>query len=77
MIDTSNVGTRPGQLAASSPHTSSGIASTEIVPLASRSVMEKKAAVYAEVVKNLNKAREAALTFKVRPALSESLLTLE
>lgn len=77
MIDTSNVGTRPGQLVASSPQTSSGIAGTETVPLASKPVVEKKAAVYAEVVKNLNKAREGGLPFKVRPVLSESLLNLE
>ncbi|KAI9110313.1 hypothetical protein K1719_018755 [Acacia pycnantha] len=64
MIATSNVGTRPGQLVASSPQASSGIAGTEIVPLASKPVVEKKAAVYAEVVKNLNKAREGALPFK-------------
>ncbi|KAK4267521.1 hypothetical protein QN277_024290 [Acacia crassicarpa] len=63
MIDTSNVGTRPGHLVASSPQASSGIAGSETVPLASKPVVEKKVAVYAEVVKNLNKAREGALPF--------------
>lgn len=64
-IDTSNVGTRPGQsMASHSPQASSGITSMEIVPLASKPIVEKKAAVYAEVVKNLNKARECGLPFK-------------
>lgn len=72
MIATSSVGTHPGQIVsmASSPQVSSGM---EIVPLTGRPIMEKKASVYAEVVKNLNKARERGLPLKVRPLLSISL----
>lgn len=75
MIDTSNVGTRPGQTAslASSPRVSSGITGMDIVPLASKPIMDKKASIYAEVVKNLNKARECGLPFKVRPSFSDSI----
>ena len=36
-----------------------------IVPLARKPVVEKKAVVYVEVVKNLNKARETMLPFIV------------
>ncbi|KAF7814360.1 nuclear pore complex protein NUP93A-like [Senna tora] len=66
IIDTSNVGTRPGQIVSltSSPQVSSGRPGMEVVPLASKPVVEKKASVYAEVVKNLNKARECGLPFK-------------
>ncbi|XP_004486689.1 nuclear pore complex protein NUP93A-like [Cicer arietinum] len=64
MIANSNVGTRPGQIVsmASSPQVSSG--SMEIVPTTSRPIVEKKASVYAEVVKNLNRARQSGLPFK-------------
>ncbi|KAE9585841.1 hypothetical protein Lal_00010059 [Lupinus albus] len=67
MTITSSGGTRPGQIVptASSPQVSYGM---EVVPLTSRPIMEKKASVYAEVVKNLNKARECGLPFK--PAAS-------
>ncbi|KAK7259645.1 hypothetical protein RIF29_25257 [Crotalaria pallida] len=67
MSATSSAGTRSVQIVsiASSPQVSSGM---EIVPLTSRPNMEKKASVYAEVVKNLNKARECGLPFK--PAAS-------
>ncbi|XP_027339854.1 nuclear pore complex protein NUP93A-like isoform X1 [Abrus precatorius] len=66
MIANGNVGSRPGQIAcvSSSPQVSSGMPSMEIVPLTSRPVVEKKASIYAEVVKNLNKARESGLPFK-------------
>ena len=69
MIATSNGGTHPGQVVsmASSPQNSSGMPSMENVPLTSRPIMENKASVYAEVVKNLNKARESGLPFKVCP----------
>ncbi|OIW09076.1 hypothetical protein TanjilG_16303 [Lupinus angustifolius] len=64
---TSSTGTRLGQIVptASSPQVSYGM---EVVPLTSRPIMEKKASVYAEVVKSLNKARECGLPFK--PAAS-------
>jgi len=71
MIANSNVGTRPGQIVsmASTPQVSSG--SMEIVPMTSRPIADKKASVYAEVVKNLNRARQSGLPFKVSPLLSE------
>ncbi|KAM5558706.1 nuclear pore complex protein NUP93A-like [Rosa sericea] len=59
-------GSRPGQVAsiASSPHVSSGPSSMELVPLDSKPILERKASVYAEVVKNLNNARQRSLPFK-------------
>ncbi|KAL7167093.1 hypothetical protein ACSBR2_037714 [Camellia fascicularis] len=51
----------------SSPQVSSGQSSMELPPLANKPVLEKKAAAYAEVVKNLNNARERSFPFKVRP----------
>ncbi|MED6169156.1 Nuclear pore complex protein nup93a [Stylosanthes scabra] len=66
MVPASNVGTQSGQLVsmASGPQVSSGVSSMDIVPLSNRPIMEKKASLYAEVVKNLNKARESGLPFK-------------
>jgi nuclear pore complex protein Nup93 len=71
MIANSNVGARPGQIVSmvSTPQVSSG--SMEIVPMTSRPIADKKASVYAEVVKNLNRARQSGLPFKVSPLLSE------
>ncbi|PNX98943.1 nuclear pore complex protein, partial [Trifolium pratense] len=68
MIANSNVGTHSGQIVSisSSPQGSSGI--MEIVPMNSRPTMEKKASVYAEVVKNLNRARQSGLPFKLATA---------
>lgn len=68
MTDTSTGGTLPGQMAsmASSPQISSGPSRMELVPLANKPLLEKKATVYAEVVKNLNNARQQGLPFKVR-----------
>lgn len=64
---TVSAGSRPGQLTpiASSPHGSSGPSSMELVPLDSKPIHERKASVYAEVVKNLNNARQRGLPFKV------------
>lgn len=68
------MGTLPGQIASvSSSQVSSGMPSMAIVPLTGRPIVEKKASVYAEVVKNLNKARESGLPFRVCPLLSPSL----
>lgn len=50
----------------SSPEVSSGPSSVELALLANKPVIEKKAAAYAEVVKNLNSARQHGLPFKVR-----------
>lgn len=68
MIDTRTGGTHPGQMVstASSPQVAPGASSMEAVPLANKPILEKKAAVYAEVVRNLNNARERGLPFKVR-----------
>ncbi|KAH0854855.1 hypothetical protein HID58_037102 [Brassica napus] len=68
MIDTSR-DTHAGQLVpvASSPQVSSNTG-TELVSLANKPIHEKKAHVYAEVVKKLNSSRERGLPFK--PATS-------
>ncbi|KAL5805438.1 hypothetical protein ACOSQ4_028171 [Xanthoceras sorbifolium] len=65
-IDTSTGGTLPGQIASmtSSPRVSSGPSNMELVALANKPILEKKATVYAEIVKNLNNARERGLPFK-------------
>ncbi|KAI8559056.1 hypothetical protein RHMOL_Rhmol04G0145500 [Rhododendron molle] len=59
-------GARPGQIMSLTSGTqfSSGQSSMEIAPLPNKPVLEKKAAVYADVVKNLNHARERGLPFK-------------
>lgn len=77
MIDTTTGGTHPGQMVsmASSPQISPGASSMELVPLANKPTIDKKAAVYAEVVRNLNNARERGLPFKVR--LSFSLIIIQ
>lgn len=64
---TSSAGSRSGQIASitSSPQVSSTPSSMELVPLASKPIPEKKTSVYAEVVKNLNNARQRGLPFKV------------
>ena len=69
IVDSSTGRTHPGQLAslAYSPHASSGPSGMEIVPLANKPIVEKKAPACAEVVKNLNRAREHGSQFKVRP----------
>lgn len=68
MAETSTGGTLPGQLVSvtSSPQGFSGPSSMDLVPLAHKPILDKKATVYAEVVKNLNNARERGLPFKVR-----------
>lgn len=68
MIVSSSGGARSGQIVSmtSSPQVSSGASSMEIVPLANKPTLEKKATVYAKVVKDLNNARERGLPFKVR-----------
>lgn len=65
--DSSAGATRPGQIVSmiSSPQVSSGPSNMELAPLANKTVLEKKTSVYAEVVKNLNSARERGLPFKV------------
>ncbi|XP_050217014.1 nuclear pore complex protein NUP93A-like [Mercurialis annua] len=73
-IDTSTRGTRSGQIASvsSSPHVSSGPVGMELVPLASMPIVEKKASLYAEIVKNMNYAREHGLQFKPATAFKNA-----
>lgn len=66
MIDSSR-GTRAGSLVALSPQVSSK-PGTELVSMTNKPIHEKKAYVYAEVVKKLNSARERGLPFKVWPS---------
>ncbi|XP_019457997.1 PREDICTED: nuclear pore complex protein NUP93A-like isoform X1 [Lupinus angustifolius] len=72
----SNVGTHQGQIVsiASSPQVSSGM---EVVPLTSRPIVEKKASIYAEVVKNLNKSRERGLPFKPAASFKSAYVSLD
>ncbi|XP_052176357.1 nuclear pore complex protein NUP93A-like [Diospyros lotus] len=64
--DSGAMGTRPGQIVSltSSSQISSGQSSIQLAPLANKPVLEKKAAAYAKVVKNINDAREHGLPFK-------------
>lgn len=66
MTYTSSSGSRSGQIASitSSRQVSSSPSSMELVPLASKPIRDKKASVYAEVVKILNNARQHGLPFK-------------
>lgn len=67
MLASGSGGAHSGQIVsmASSPQVSSGAQGMDLVPLTNKPVLEKKATVYAEVVKNLNNARERGLPFKV------------
>lgn len=51
---------------ASSPHVSKTSSNMEVMPMANKSIIEKKASVYAEILRNLNDARGRGLHFKVR-----------
>ncbi|GAV83483.1 LOW QUALITY PROTEIN: Nic96 domain-containing protein [Cephalotus follicularis] len=66
MIDTGSGDARLGPMVsvAPSPHVSSGPSGLEVLPLGNKPIIETKALVYAEVVKNLNNARERGLPFK-------------
>ncbi|KAJ6677231.1 NUCLEAR PORE COMPLEX PROTEIN NUP93 NUCLEOPORIN NUP93 DEAD EYE PROTEIN [Salix viminalis] len=78
IVDSSTGRTHPGQLAslAYSPHASSGPSGMEIVPLANKSIVEKKAPACAEVVKNLNRAREHGSQFKPATAFKSAYESL-
>lgn len=74
-ISSSTIGaTRSGQLVSvtSSPQGSSGPASMELGLLADRPVVEKKAAAYADIVKNLNDTRQRGLPFKAATAFKSA-----
>ncbi|XP_057982057.1 nuclear pore complex protein NUP93A [Malania oleifera] len=66
LVDSSTRSPLPGQIVsmASTSQVSSGPSSMELAVLANKPILEKKASVYAEVVKNLNNARERGLPFK-------------
>lgn len=66
LVDSSSARTPPGPIVSLTPsrQISSGQSSMELVPLGDKSVLEKKAAAYAIVVKDLNNARERGLPFK-------------
>lgn len=54
---------------ASTPQVTASPVSMEIVPLANKSTIEKKASVYAEIVRNLNDARGRGLQYNVSLSL--------
>ncbi|KAL3715785.1 hypothetical protein ACJRO7_007520 [Eucalyptus globulus] len=66
IVDSGHGGARLPQIAStvSSPQVSSGPSGMEIVAVANKSILEKKASVYGGVVKDLNSARERGLPFK-------------
>ena len=74
-MDSGTGSVRQGQLVTltSSPHVSSGPSTMELAPLANKPIVEKKAAAYGEVVKDLNSARERGSSFKVSIDSSNSL----
>ncbi|XP_062109643.1 nuclear pore complex protein NUP93A-like [Humulus lupulus] len=78
MIVSSSGGARFGQIVSmtSSPQASSGASSMQLVPLVNKPILEKKAAVYVEVVKNLNDARERGLPFKPATAFKDAYESL-
>lgn len=65
--ETTSAVTHAGQLVStvSTPPAFTGSSGMEIVPHVNKPVQEKKASAYADVVKNLNSARERVLPFKV------------
>ncbi|KAK3005649.1 hypothetical protein RJ639_017358 [Escallonia herrerae] len=72
------VNRHPGQMVsvASSPQVSSGPSRMELAPLADKPLVEKKAAVYGEVVKNLNNARQRGLPFRPATAFKSAYESL-
>ncbi|KAA8517148.1 hypothetical protein F0562_017441 [Nyssa sinensis] len=67
-------GTLLGQIGSltCSPDVLSSLSSMELAPLANKPFLEKKAAAYADVVKNLNNAREHGLPFKPANAFKDA-----
>jgi nuclear pore complex protein Nup93 len=49
----------------SGPHASSGLPSTEVMPIPNKTIIENKSSVYAAVVRDLNDARGRSLPFSV------------
>ncbi|KAK3039611.1 LOW QUALITY PROTEIN: hypothetical protein RJ639_027202 [Escallonia herrerae] len=72
------VSRHPGQMVSvvSSPQVSSGPSRMELAPLADKPIVEKKAAVYGEVVKNLNNARQRGLPFRPATAFKSAYESL-
>ncbi|KAL2228210.1 UNVERIFIED_CONTAM: Nuclear pore complex protein NUP93A [Sesamum indicum] len=77
--DSSSGVSRQGQIVpiTSSPPVPSGPSSLESSALANKPVIERKAAAYAEVVKNLNSAREHGLPFKPAAAFRNAYDSLK
>nr|XP_009384164.1 PREDICTED: nuclear pore complex protein NUP93A [Musa acuminata subsp. malaccensis] len=57
---------------ASSPHVSKTSSNMEVMPMANKSIIEKKASVYAEILRNLNDARGRGLHFKPATAFRDA-----
>ncbi|RWW64173.1 hypothetical protein BHE74_00028603 [Ensete ventricosum] len=57
---------------ASSPHVSKTSSNMEVMPMANKSIIEKKASVYAEILRNLNDARGRGLHFKSAMAFRDA-----
>ncbi|XP_057781481.1 nuclear pore complex protein NUP93A-like [Salvia miltiorrhiza] len=77
--DSSSGISRQGQIVpmTSGPELSSGQSGAELALLADKPVVEKKAAAYAEVVKNLNSARQHGLPFKPAAAFKNAYESLK
>lgn len=75
----SSSGIRQGQIVpmTSSPEVSYGPSGVELALLADKPMVEKKAATYAEVVKNLNNARQHGLPFKPAAAFKNAYESLK
>ncbi|KAL1569392.1 Nuclear pore complex protein nup93a [Salvia divinorum] len=76
--DSSSGISRQGQIVpmTSSPELSSGQSGAELALLADKPIVEKKAAAYSEVVKNLNSARQHGLPFKPAAAFKSAYESL-
>lgn len=79
ITDSSPGVSRYGQIvpAISSPQVSSSPSGMELATLGNKPVLEKKAVVYAEVVKNLNSAREHGIAFKSASAFGNAYESLK
>ncbi|KAL3533736.1 hypothetical protein ACH5RR_007257 [Cinchona calisaya] len=78
-VSDSSIGSaRQGQIMTitSSPHVSSARSNMELAPLTNKSIVEKKAAAYGEVLKDLNNARERGSPFKPATAFKRAYESL-
>ncbi|KAJ4840952.1 Nuclear pore complex protein nup93a [Turnera subulata] len=74
VVDTGFGGTRPGQISSvpSGSHVSSGASGMELVPVADRSILDRKTRAYGEAVRELNYAREHGYPFKPATAFKNA-----